>query len=106
MRHHDPQQLKGVLGLLLLALLDEREDYGYALVVRLRDHGFPDVAEGSVYPALTRMERHGLLAAHLQASSSGPARKVYRLTREGAAELKRAADAWTDLVDSVGRVLS
>lgn len=106
MPRHDPQLLKGVLGLLLLRLLDEQEDYGYALVVRLRDHGFDDVAEGSVYPALTRMERHGLLTARLVPSTSGPARKYYRVTDAGAAELGRAANAWSDLVDTVAKALA
>lgn len=106
MSRYDTQQLKGVLRLLLLRLIDEQEDYGYALVVRLRGHGFDDVAEGSVYPALTRMEHHGLLTARLEASSSGPARKYYRLTADGAAELKRAAEAWLDLVGTVAKVLA
>lgn len=105
MSRHDAQLLKGVLGLLLLRLLDEREDYGYALVVRLRELGFDDVAEGSVYPALTRMERHGLLAAHLVPSTSGPARKYYRVTPAGAVELERATQAWSDLVATVAKAL-
>jgi PadR family transcriptional regulator PadR len=105
MSRHDPQLLKGVLSLLLLRLLREQEDYGYALVVRLRGQGFDEVAEGSVYPALTRMESHGLLAARLVPSRSGPARKYYRLTAAGTAELERSAEAWLDLVDSVAKAL-
>jgi PadR family transcriptional regulator PadR len=91
--------------MLLLRLLDEREDYGYALVVRLRELGFDDVSEGSVYPALTRMERHGLLTARLVPSTSGPARKYYRVTPSGATELKRATQAWSDLVAAVAEAL-
>jgi PadR family transcriptional regulator, regulatory protein PadR len=102
---HDVQLLKGVLGMLLLRLLDEREDYGYALVVRLRALGFGDVSEGSVYPGLARMERNGLLTTRLVPSTAGPARKYYRLTPAGDQELERAKRAWSDLVAMVGKAL-
>ena len=52
MAAHDPQMLKGVLSLLLLELCARHEDYGYALVVRLQERGFSELAEGTVYPAL------------------------------------------------------
>ena len=68
---HDPQLLKGVLSMLLLRLLAERESYGYELVGRLRDLGLDGIAEGTVYPALGRLEREGRVAARLIASRSG-----------------------------------
>jgi PadR family transcriptional regulator PadR len=102
---HDPQMLKGVLGLLLLHLLAVREDYGYALVVRLQEQGFAGLAEGTVYPALTRLESQGLLAARLVRSASGPARKYYRLTDAGLAEMTRAGQAWDELASAVARVV-
>lgn len=52
MTTHDPQMLKGVLGLVLLQLLDEGDGYGYGIVTRLQEIGFDDLAEGTVYPAL------------------------------------------------------
>lgn len=105
MSSHDPQMLKGVLALLLLHMLAEREDYGYALVVRLQEQGFADLAEGTVYPALTRLESQGLLAARLVRSTSGPARKYYRPTDAGLAEMRRAGRAWQELTTAVGRVV-
>lgn len=101
---HDPQMLKGVLSLLLLQLCSRREDYGYALVVRLQECGFPELAEGTVYPALSRLESNGLLAARLVRSSSGPARKYYSPTAAGTAELARAEQAWDALVSAVAAV--
>jgi PadR family transcriptional regulator, regulatory protein PadR len=98
---HDPQMLKGVLSLLLLWLCTAREDYGYALVVRLQELGFADLAEGTVYPALTRLESQGLLESRLVRSSSGPARKYYRATAAGRAELARAYADWLALVQAV-----
>jgi PadR family transcriptional regulator, regulatory protein PadR len=72
---HDAQLLKGVLRLLLLELLAQGESYGYELVVQLRAHGLQSVGEGSVYPALGRLEREGLLASKLEPSGRGAARK-------------------------------
>lgn len=93
----DPQMLKGLVTLLLLHLVTEREDYGYALVVRLREAGFGDMAEGTVYPALARCEQANWVDSHLVSSERGPARKYYRTTAEGARELKRAQDSWNHL---------
>lgn len=91
---------------MLLQLVDEQEDYGYSLVVRLQEHGFAELREGSVYPALTRLEQNGLLGSRLVRSESGPARKYYRTTAAGRAELVRSRSAWSDLVGTVDRVLS
>lgn len=102
----DPQLLKGVLSLVLLELVAEQEDYGYSLVVRLQAHGFTDLREGSVYPALTRLEQNGLLGSRLVRSDSGPARKYYRITAAGRDELARSVDAWKSLVGTVDRILS
>jgi PadR family transcriptional regulator, regulatory protein PadR len=103
---HDPQLLKGVLSMLLLQLLAERESYGYELVVRIHQAGLPGVAEGTVYPALARLEREGRISARLVPSSSGPARKYYRLTPAGHAALASARTAWEELVGVVARLLS
>lgn len=102
----DAQVLKGILSMLLLRVLEREDDYGYAIVLRLRALGFTDMAEGTVYPALTRMEKKGLLASRLVRSDSGPARKYYRLTKAGRSELGRAAEAWGELRANVDRVMS
>lgn len=101
---HDAQMLKGVLSLLLLSLLSEDESYGYGIVTRLKAAGFEDLAEGTVYPALTRLEAAGLLASRLQRSDSGPARKYYRTTDVGRAELATRAMSWHALVAAVDTV--
>ncbi|MGF1646569.1 MAG: PadR family transcriptional regulator [Kineosporiaceae bacterium] len=102
----ETQLLKGVLTLLLLGVLAAQESYGYEVVLRLRRLGLGDVGEGTVYPALTRLEARGLLSSRLVASRSGPARKYYALTEQGTAELARLDDAWTAVraaVDSLPR---
>ncbi|MBN2177379.1 MAG: PadR family transcriptional regulator [Demequinaceae bacterium] len=101
MTSHDPQMLKGLVSLLLLDLLAEESDYGYSLVVRLQGKGFTDLAEGTIYPALARVEQAGWIEAYLVASEKGPARKYYRITASGQKERQRAREAWENLVNLV-----
>lgn len=103
---HDPQLLKGVLSMVLLRLLAEQESYGYEVAQRLHAAGFADVLEGTVYPALTRLEREGRLATRLVPSPSGPARKYYRLTTAGREALAAATETWTRHVAAVEAVLA
>jgi PadR family transcriptional regulator, regulatory protein PadR len=103
---HDPQLLKGVLSLLLLRVLAERESYGYQLVQRLREIGLSGILDGTVYPALTRLEREGRVSSRLVASPSGPARKYYRPTEAGYAALAQGIAHWRSLAEVVDPVLS
>lgn len=105
MQRHDPQLLKGVLSIVLLRLLAERESYGYELVQRLGEVGLPDVLEGTVYPALARLEREGWVSTRLVQSSAGPARKYYCPTTEGYDQLSVATDGWRSFVAVVDSVL-
>jgi PadR family transcriptional regulator PadR len=103
---HDPQLLKGVLSALLLRLLAERESYGYELVGRLRRLGLDGMAEGTVYPALARLEREGRVTARLIQSRSGPARKYYRPTPAGYQALSDSTASWLELAETVTPALS
>ena len=103
---HDSQLLKGVLGIVLLRLLAERESYGYELVVRVHEAGLRDVPDGSVYPALGRLERDGYVSSRLVASRSGPARKYYRPTEPGRQFLASRTRAWRALVAVVEPLLA
>jgi PadR family transcriptional regulator PadR len=98
--------LKGVLPLLLLRLVADVEDYGYSVVLRLQELGLGDLNEGTVYPALSRLESRGLLDSRLVPSASGPARKYYGITPAGAAELAGGVAAWESLAATVHSVLS
>lgn len=106
MSGHDTQTLKGILSMLLLRIVDQAEDYGYSIAVRLQELGFDDLTEGTVYPALNRLENKSLLSSHLVPSTSGPARKYYRTTPAGVDELGRAMTAWLALSENVERVIS
>ena len=102
---HDPQLLKGVLGLVLLALLEQHESYGYELVGRVHAAGLPGVPDGSVYPALGRLERERHVESRLVASSNGPARKYDRPTASGLALLRERAASWRALTGVVEPLL-
>src|SRR5713226_9078929 len=103
---HDSQLLKGVLSLALLRLLAARESYGYELVGRLHELGLRQIQEGSVYPALSRLEREGSVISRLVSSNSGPARKYYRLSAVGYASLAESEAAWKTLVKALEPILS
>ncbi len=97
--------LKGILPVLVLALLTERESYGYELVTRLQADGLEDIAAGTVYPVLARLEREGHINSRLVASSSGPARKYYVPSATGDAQLAQGAEGWRTLARTVEAVL-
>lgn len=103
---HDPQLLKGVLSPLLLHLLAEQESYGYELVQRVHAAGLVDVLEGTVYPALARLEREGRIESRLVPSTAGPARKYYRPSPAGYAALEAATATWLALTEIVTGVLT
>ncbi len=91
--------------MLLLRLLADAPDYGYSVVEHLRALGFEDLKEGTVYPALTRMEAKGWLTSELVASDQGPARKYYRTAPAGLVEMERQQASWMTLVAAVGKAL-
>ena len=79
------QVRKGLLELCILNALADRERYGYELVKALVNVPGLGVTEGTLYPLLSRLRVQGLVAARLEESSEGPARKYYSLTQEGRA---------------------
>lgn len=77
------QVRKGVLELCVLRALAGRERYGYELVKTLAAIPGLGLSEGTLYPLMSRLRLAGLVAARLEESSEGPARKYYSLSREG-----------------------
>jgi transcriptional regulator len=99
--------LKGHLEMLLLATLAVEPAHGYGLVERLRERsrGAFDLAEGTVYPALHRLEAAGLLSS--QWSREAPRRRrVYRLTDRGRSALAAETLGWRGFARAVDSVLS
>ena len=81
------QMLKGVLQGSVLAILGQRETYGYEIVQALHGYGFGSVSEGTIYPLLLRLEKEGWVSARFMDSDLGPRRKYYTLTDQGRREL-------------------
>lgn len=81
--------------------------HGYGVVEKLRDEsaGAFDLAEGTVYPALYRLERADLVASRWT-RAEGRRRRVYRLTRRGRAELERERKDWKSFANAVESVLA
>jgi len=89
------EALKGHLDLLLLAILAEGPAHGYAVIesLRLRSNGLFDLPEGTVYPALHRLESQGLLRSRWQ-EDAPRRRRVYELTSKGQQSLAKRQDEW------------
>lgn len=86
----------------LLLLLSERPGHGYALLERLRSFDLLLQDDpGTVYRALHGLERKGLVEARWEANPSGPARKVYNVTRPGTAALR----SWTRDLEGMRKIL-
>jgi transcriptional regulator len=99
--------LKGHVDLLILATLRSGPLHGYGIVEQLRtqSEGAFELAEGTVYPALYRLERAGLLASRWT-QPEGRRRRVYRLTRRGRTELDRERKEWKSFANAVESVLT
>lgn len=89
------EMLKGTLEGIVLALLAEQPAYGYDITARLREHGFTDTAEGTVYALLVRIEQRGLVDVEKVPSEKGPPRKVYTLNAQGTHELAEFWKTWS-----------
>jgi len=99
--------LKGHVDLLLLSTLQRGPLHGYGVVEKLRgtSDGAFDLAEGTVYPALYRLEAAGLLSSRWT-SVGGRRRRVYELTKRGRKELARERDEWKAFTNAVDAVLT
>ncbi len=102
----EAEQLKGHLDGLVLAVIAAEPKHGYAVIeaLKLRSQGRLDLPEGTVYPALHRLERTGLLSSDW--SDTGRRRRVYRLTRKGQRELGIRRRRWREFASTVEAVLA
>lgn len=99
--------LRGHVDLLLLSVLEQRSAHGYGLVEMLRERseGAFDLAEGTIYPALYRLERRGLIGSRWE-SVGGRRRRMYSLTSSGRGALARGRSEWRAFSHAVEAVVS
>lgn len=95
------EMLKGTLEGIVLAILARRPAYGYEITARLREQGFADIAEGTVYALLVRIEQRGLVDVEKVPSAKGPPRKVYSLNPRGEQHLEEFWRTWGFLQDRI-----
>jgi PadR family transcriptional regulator PadR len=88
------EMLKGTLEGIVLAILTVQPAYGYEITTWLREQGFTDIAEGTVYALLVRLEQRGLVDVEKVPSEKGPPRKVYSLNDQGRAYLDEFWTTW------------
>jgi PadR family transcriptional regulator PadR len=93
------EMLKGTLEGIVLAILSGRAAYGYEITAWLREQGFSDIAEGTVYALLIRIEQRGLVDVEKVPSEKGPPRKVYTLNAQGQDYLEEFWRTWSFLTE-------
>lgn len=103
-----PALLQGSLDLLILQALSGEPRHGYAIVRHLKQasRDFLEVEEGSLYPALHRMERKGWIRAYWGVSESNRRARFYELCPEGEQQLRAATEAWQQMSAAINAVLS
>src|SRR5262245_2387482 len=107
MRGMEGEMLKGHLDMIVLAALAAGPAHGYAVIeaIRRRSGETFDLPEGTVYPALHRLEEAGLLASRWVTAQSGRRRRVYALTRSGQRALAERRAVWRQFSDAIGGLL-
>ncbi|HPM52872.1 MAG TPA: PadR family transcriptional regulator, partial [Rhodoglobus sp.] len=98
------EMLKGTLEGIVLAVLATRPAYGYDVTARLREQGFTDLVEGTVYALLIRIEQRGFVDVEKVPSEKGPPRKVYTLNALGREQLDEFWRTWSFLSDHIGQL--
>ncbi|MFC5503529.1 PadR family transcriptional regulator [Lysinimonas soli] len=98
------EMLKGTLEGIVLAVLAARPAYGYEVTARLREQGFSDLVEGTVYALLIRIEQRGFVDVEKVPSEKGPPRKVYSLNAQGREQLEEFWRAWGFLSERIGQL--
>ncbi len=98
------EMLKGTLEGLVLAILAGRPAYGFEITTWLREQGFTDIAEGTVYALLLRVEQRGLVDVEKVPSEKGPPRKVYSLNAQGREHLEEFWRTWSFLAERIEKL--
>lgn len=102
-----PSLLQGTLDLLILRTLDTEARHGWSISERIQQlsRGHLQVNQGSLYPALHRLERRGFIAAHWAISELGRRARFYRLTPKGRRQLALETESWRSMSAAIGWVL-
>ena len=99
----DKEILKGSIYILLLSIIAQHDTYGYEIVQKLKQHSNQsyNMSQGTLYPALKRMEQRALIESYWGESDTGMKRKFYRITAEGRLELQEKLTAWDQITELI-----
>lgn len=102
-----PDTLQGTLDLLILSTLEREPNHGFGITLHIQtvSDGMLAVEEGSLYPALRRLERGKLIKGEWKTTPNGRRARYYRLTKAGLTRLAEVQKSWDVLTRSVGKVL-
>lgn len=102
------QLLKGNTDILILSLLSIEPMYGYQMIKELdrRSEGFLHLGEGTLYPALHRLERAGTINSRWQRTPTGQERRYYSITRKGEQQLREQSSAWAQFSSAVNLIVN
>ena len=97
----------GSTAVMVLRLLAEQPMYGYQIVKELqtRSEGYFNLEQGTLYPALHRLEKDGLVESRWDVVEDGPSRKYYYITSAGRSELEQSAQQWSDFSRNLLKLL-
>ena len=99
------QMLKGMLEGCILAIISQKETYGYEISEQLKEYGFGKITEGTIYLLLLRLEKNGFIKALYRQSELGPKRKYYYLTPLGLEELRSFIEQYRQLTKAINLLL-
>lgn len=100
------QLLKGSLEGCVLKIIDLKDEiYGYDIARILKENGFTDISEGTLYPLYTRLQKNGFISSTMKESPFGPVRKYYSLTDKGREELKDFVDNWGYMSKNINDII-
>lgn len=99
------QLLKGVLDTAVLAVLEKEDGYGYDIVRRLREAGFEEIGDATVYGTLRRLYSSGSLTSYVLPSDGGPNRKYFSINETGRSNLSNQRIIWNKFTKNMAAVL-
>ena len=97
------QLKKGVMDMLVLALLTQTDRYGYEIVSTISE--YIEISEGTIYPLFNRLKKEKYVETYLKESSTGPSRKYYHITTDGRAAYNKMRQEWDEFYGVINILL-
>lgn len=101
---NNAQLLKGILEYCVLKLIEKEPTYGYEIVIQLKQLGFSELSESTLYPMLLRLEQQEKVTVERRTSPKGPSRKYYVVTEKGRQSLFDFKKNWNQLCQLVENI--